>query len=84
MIIKYTVTAAGSGIVEQLEVGSKKFERKSTRQPFGFTSDDDGFGEQVAAAGFSDDIAGAIYDALDCPSHAMDLSDICEEMEEED
>ena len=84
MIIKYTVTVAGSGIVEQLEVGSKKFERKSTRQPFGFTSDGDYFGEQVAAAGFSDDIAGAIYDALDCPSLAMDLSDICEEMEEED
>ena len=84
MIIKYTVTAAGSGMVEQLEVGSKKFERKSTRLPFGFTSDDDGFGEQVAAAGFSDEIAGAIYDALDCSFLAADLSDICEEMEEED
>ena len=84
MIIKYTVTAAGSGMIEQLEVGSKKFERKSTRQPFGFTSDDDDFGEQVAEAGFSDEIADAIYDALDCPCLAADLSDICEGMEEED
>lgn len=84
MIIRYTVTATGSGMVEQLEVGNKKFERKSTRQPFGFTSDDDEFEEQVAAAGFSDEIADAICDALDRPSLAMDLSDICEEMEEAD
>ena len=84
MIIKYTVTAAGSGMIEQLEVGDKKFVRNSTRQPFGFSSGDDDFGEQVAAAGFSDEIANAIYDTLDCLNPAADLSDICEEMEEED
>ena len=84
MTIKYTITADISGAVERLEIGKHTFERAYTSQEFGLLSGDDDISEQAADAGFRDDIANNICDAVDGLNLVLDLVYICEDLEEEE
>ena len=84
MTIKYTVTVDQFGAAEQLEIDGRKFKRDHTRREFGLISSDDDFCEQMADAGFPEEIAEKVFDTIDSDTLALDLAQIRDSLERED